>query len=649
MGMWGGGHGGGGGHWGSAWQRGAVIEEDRFAVAWNPELMKRLWAYVVPQRNAVIVSLAAMIIFSIAFYIQPLLIMIAIREFITGNDTAGLAYFMIGFIGIVLTSWGSEFARQWAMALAGNRILLQMRNDMFEHLMSLSHKFYDDAEVGRVMSRVTSDVQVLQEMISAGILQAIADVIGLGVVIVTLVFIDWQLSIIPLATLPVLMIFLLFWTRRMRRAFFEVREAIASVNGTLNEDLSGVRVVQGLSREGENSKRFDQVNQWNLRATRHAGQLSALITPVVEILTAVAIGSVVVWAGLRLASGGLSEGEGIAFIVGFAIAIERFFQPIRSLVMQYNMFQRAMVGAERIFEVLDTKPEIADKPDATELHNIKGKIEFDDVSLEYVEGVRVLHNINLTIEPGETVAFVGQTGAGKTSMTALVARNYDVTEGALRVDGYDVRDVKRASLTRQMGVVLQDPFLFTGSVSENIRYGRLDATDDEIVRAATAVGAHDWIQRMPQGYDTPIAENGQNLSVGQRQLLAFARAILADPRILVLDEATANVDSQTEALIQSAIRRLMQGRTSLVIAHRLSTIRSVDRILVMEDGHIIESGSHDELLAAGGNYADLYKMTYAETDQQPFDEATPLAVLHEMWAQDIAALPSALPAPASGD
>ena len=234
-------------------------------------------------------------------------------------------------------------------------------------------------------------------------------------------------------------------------------------------------------------------------------------------------------------------------------------------------------------------------------------------------------------------------------MTALVARNYDVTEGALRVDGYDVRDVKRASLTRQMGVVLQDPFLFTGSVSENIRYGRLDATDDEIVRAATAVGAHDWIQRMPQGYDTPIAENGQNLSVGQRQLLAFARAILADPRILVLDEATANVDSQTEALIQSAIGRLMQGRTSLVIAHRLSTIRSVDRILVMEDGHIIESGSHDELLAAGGNYADLYKMTYAETDQQPFDEATPLAVLREMWAQDIAALPSALPAPASGD
>ena len=300
--------------------------------------------------------------------------------------------------------------------------------------------------------------------------------------------------------------------------------------------------------------------------------------------------------------------------------------------MQYNMFQRAMVGAERIFEVLDTVPEIVDKPNATELSDISGKIEFDQVSLEYVEGVRVLHNVDLTVEPGEAVAFVGQTGAGKTSMTSLVARNYDVTEGAVRVDGYDVRDVKRASLTRQMGVVLQDPFLFTGSVRDNVRYGRLKASDDEIVQAATAVGAHDWIQRLPEGYDTMVAENGQNLSVGQRQLLAFARAILADPRILVLDEATANVDSQTEALIQSAIRRVMQGRTSLVIAHRLSTIRSADRILVMEGGRIIESGSHDELLAAGGNYADLYKMTYAEADEQPFDEATPLAILREMWA-----------------
>jgi ABC-type multidrug transport system fused ATPase/permease subunit len=317
-------------------------------------------------------------------------------------------------------------------------------------------------------------------------------------------------------------------------------------------------------------------------------------------------------------------------VISFAIFIQRFFDPVRDLVLQYTMFQRAMAGAERIFEVLDTVPEIVDREDALELDDIKGDVVFDNVSLEYVEGIRVLHNIELTVKAGETVAFVGETGAGKTSMTALISRAYDVTEGQVLIDGHDVRDIARRSVTKRMGVVLQDAFLYTGSVLDNIRYGRLDATHEEVVEAARVVGAHEWIMRLENGYDTFLNERGQNLSVGQRQLLAFARAILSNPRILILDEATANVDSQTEALIQRAISRVMEGRTSFVIAHRLSTIRSVDRIVVMDAGRIVEQGSHEELLASGGYYANLYEMTYAQHDEDAFDESEALAVLERM-------------------
>ncbi len=589
--------------------------------------------YLRPHKLWATVGLIAMIIFAAASFSQPFIIVIALRDFIADGDLGGLAWIMGLFVVLAAVAWLAEFVRQWAMAKVGHRILLTMRRQVFDHMMSLSQGFYDDAEVGRVMSRVTSDVQVLQELLTTGVLTVVSDVLGLMIVIALLLVIDVQLALVTFVVLPFLLVAMIWWSKRARVAFLEVRSAIAAVNGTLNEDLNGVRVVQSVGRQDENAKRFDDVNGWNLRATRRAGLMSAAVIPVVEVMTATATALVVVVAGIRLANGSLDPATGVAAVIGFAIFIQRFFDPVRDLVLQYTMFQRAMAGAERIFEVLDTEPEIVDKPDAIELDDIRGEVEFDHVGLEYVEGIPVLHDVQLRVKAGETVAFVGETGAGKTSMTALISRAYDVSSGRVLIDGHDVRDIERRSVTRRMGVVLQDAFLYTGSVRENIRYGRLDATDDEVMDAARVVGAHEWIERLENGYDTFLNERGQNLSVGQRQLLAFARAILSNPRILILDEATANVDSQTEALIQRAIARVMEGRTSFVIAHRLSTIRSVDRIIVMDQGRIVEQGSHDELLASGGYYAKLYEMTYADSEEATFDEAEALGVLDRMRAR----------------
>ena len=579
-------------------------DEEILAKPFDNRVIMRLIRYGGPFKKLAAIAAVTMLVYTAALVAAPWLVAIGIAQ-IQDGDGGALDRTAIIFISVALVGWGAQYIHLRAMARVTQGVLYILRIDLFRHLQRLSMRFYDRNEIGRVMSRVQNDVLNLQEFLSTAIL-GIADLLALVGILAAMFLMDPRLAAATLSVVPVLFIGIAIWQSRARLAFIRVRQAIALVNAHLQESISGVRVVQSLNRQDRNFSDFDNLNDRHLQRNLEAGRLSALILPKVETLMATALTVVVIFGGNLVLGGDLE----IPVLVAFALYIQRFFDPIRNLTMQYTEMQRAMASGVRIFEVLDTKPDIVDAPDAVELTEVKGEITFVRVNHHYTSDVQVLHDVNLRVRPGETVALVGQTGAGKTTITSLIARLYDVSGGTILIDGHDVRGVTASSLRDQMSMVLQDPFLFSMSVRDNIRYGRPEATVEEIERAARVVGAHDFILALEHGYDTVLQERGGNLSVGQRQLVSYARAIVRDPAILILDEATANIDTQTEVLIQNALGKLLKGRTSVVIAHRLSTIRNADQIVVLERGRVVESGPHEALMALGGVYHQLYTMNY---------------------------------------
>ena len=573
--------------------------------AFDARLTRKALVFVRPYTRQLLLALGAMLATSCLNLIPPNLVKRAVDDGMLAKDQHVMMIVAFAYLGVFILRWPCQYIQTLAISILGQKVIYDMRHTVFSHLQYLSLSFFDRREVGRIISRLTNDVDSLNELITSGILSVITDVVMLVVIVVILVKMSPALAILTFTLIPVMAGLTAVFRGKSRQAFRDWRRKIATVTASVAENVSGVRVVKSFSREKENLRRFKQVNRENRDAYLYAQIISSIFAPLVGFVSAAGICMVYWYGGNQVIGGALKIGVLMAFVA----YLDRFFNPIRELSTFYQTMQNAMAGAERIFDILDTEPEIKDKPKATEMPPINGHVEFKNVDFAYDE-TPILQDVSFNAEAGQTVALVGPTGAGKTTIINLVARQYDIKDGAILIDGLDIRDVTINSLRRQMGIVLQDPFLFPGSVKENIRYGRLDATDQEVQAAAQAVGAHEFIVEMPEGYETDVREGGTKLSAGQKQIVSFARALLADPRILILDEATSSVDTQTELLIQDALRKLLKGRTSFVIAHRLSTIVEADKILVIDGGRIVESGIHQELLKNGGLYQRLYEMQF---------------------------------------
>ena len=593
---------------------GPTIDEEVFGEAFNGQVVGRFMKYITAYKVLLWVAISAVVVFTVSSIAIPLIVKNvyddALKEGVT--DKSKLATMVIVLLAAVGFNFIANYFQELIVGRVAERILIDMRRAMYEHLQRISLSFMDKTEIGKLMSRLQGDVAALQEFLQTAVF-AIGDFVLLIGIIGAMLWLDWRLGLMTLAVLPILLVIRIIWLPYARQSFLRARVTSSIVSGALAENINGIRAVQGMSREYVNYDLFDIRATDNLRAANKASKFGVMMLPIVDTLTGAAMAIVVIMGGFFVLGGTVEVGVMVAFV----LFVQRFFDPIRSLTMHYNVLQRAMASGERIFEVIDVPVEIQDKPNAVHPKEIDGSISFENVTFGYVENQPILKDINFEVKPGETVALVGPTGSGKTSTTALIHRFYDIWKGTVKVGGYDVRDLTQDSLGEHVSMVLQEPFLFSGTIFENIIYAKEGATREDVVAAAQAVGAHEFIMKLPDGYETELEQRGGNLSLGQRQLLSFARAIVADSKILVLDEATASIDSYTEMLIQQALVRLMEGRTGIVIAHRLATIRGADRIIVLQDGGIVEQGNHDELMAHGRLYSRLYSMNYASFDDIP--------------------------------
>jgi ATP-binding cassette subfamily B multidrug efflux pump len=584
--------------------------EEQLDKGYDPKVARGLLHFVKPYTRRMFFALILMIVVTAAAVSWPYFVKLAIDEGITKNDPVALKNVGFSFLVVSIIQLVTNFFRVRIMSRVGQHVLYDVRMAMFEHLQRLSLSFYNRYSVGRVITRVINDVGTLREFITWAVLAIVRNLLGIIGTLIAMLTLNVRLSLLTFTVLPFMIWATIAFRKAARQNYRKVRAAVSWTNSVLAENVNGVRVVQAFSRQEKNYSNFSEyVNRYFLETSLDAARVASYFTPVVDVLGAAAT-AIVVYVGGRAV---LGEDITAGVLIAFVLYIDRFFDPIRDLSRRFDTLQSTMAGGERILELLHTPVEVQDAEDAQEMGTITGDIRFENLSFHYSDDpTLVLDGIDLDVCAGQTVALVGETGAGKTTIVKLLTRFHDPTAGCVCVDGVDLRTVTQGSLRRQMGMVLQDPFLFNGTVQENILFGRLDARDDEVIAAAQAVGAHDFIMGLKNGYETSVEEGGATLSVGQRQLISFARALLADPRILILDEATSSVDTQTEQIIQKALATLLKGRTSFVIAHRLSTITNADKIVVIHDGKIIEQGTHTELLTSQGMYYELYRTGFRD-------------------------------------
>ena len=609
------------------------------------QTLLRMAAYLRPYRLQLLVVALFVTISTVLRLFGPVLLGRAIDEFISPGDAVGLRNLVAQIIIVYVAAGATSMVQGLIMVVLGQRFVSDIRAGLFSHVQEMSMVFHDRNQVGDLMSRITNDSEAINRTLSNGLIEFTSNVLLLGGTFVAMFLLNWQLALAMLVLMPLMLYITGEVTRRSRAAFRTVQRNLGALNAVMEENITGARVVQAFAREKEVYADFHEVNSTYRKAGMTADIITAALGPMFTTMMTITIAAAALLGGW-LAIEGILE---VGILATFIIYIMNFYRPMRGIAMLYNQLQSALAGAERIFQTLDVEPTVTDRPDAPPLEEIEGDVQFDNVSFSYEDEPQaaqdrspmargngqgasslneldnrppeepVLQNISLHAKPGATIALVGPTGAGKTTIISLLSRFYDVDEGSIRIDGHDIRDVQQASLRKQLGIVLQDTFLFSGTVRENIRYGRLDATDEEVEAAAKLANADSFIRLLPGGYNSQVSEQGNNFSEGQRQLLAIARAVLADPRILILDEATSSVDTRTEVHLQQALLRLLEGRTAFVIAHRLSTIRNADEVLVVNDHRIIERGSHDQLLALKGFYHDLYTSQYMRVKRKESD------------------------------